>query len=505
MTKTFKPSWQETEAELNAILASQPAEFQSLIDPVQAARVPYASEIAHLKRFIEIWRATPNFRADYAGNHVAEVLRAYGLKVEPEASRYVLERSFCGTVEPEVEGMPLVARRHRFFMREKLLHREKLRSMGCAPSERRHRAWRQRQVNRSLGHLGVMFSESIVHGPVALEITDGCSVGCWFCGVSAEKKKNDYLYTEANAALWREVLAVLRSRMGDAAQNGFLYWASDPLDNPDYEKLVMDFVRICGRFPQTTTAIAHKDVERTRALLRLSFEHGCTINRFSVLSLGQFKKIIDAFTPEELLHCEIVAQHAEAAHLQSNAGRARNSERLRQRAGARGKSAAQWAEGPGTIACVSGWLINMPRRRVRLITPCPASDRWPDGYWTLEEGHFQTAADLDALLEGMTQRHMKMSVHAADIPRFRPDLQFEPTERGFLLRAFGCVAAFNGHGQTTLGRAIAVGRLTGAQIAIQMEGESGVPMQETFQNLNNLFDGGYLDEEPAFTESTSAS
>jgi hypothetical protein len=38
-----------------------------------------------------------------------------------------------------------------------------------------------------------------------------------------------------------------------------------------------------------------------------------------------------------------------------------------------------------------------------------------------------------------------------------------------------------------------------------MEGEFGVPMQDTFQNLNNLFDGGYLDEEPAFTESASAS
>jgi radical SAM family RiPP maturation amino acid epimerase len=330
-------------------------------------------------------------------------------------------------------------------------------------------------------------------------------VGCWFCGISAEKKKSDFLYTESNAALWRAVLAVLHSRVGDAAGSGFLYWASDPMDNPDYEKLAMDFARICGRFPQTTTAISHKDIERTRALLRQSAAHGSTINRFSVLSLGQFRKIMEAFTPEELLHCEIVGQHAEAAAIQSNAGRARNSPRLRQRAEAKGQSAAQWAENPGTIACVSGWLVNMPRRRVRLITPCPASDRWPDGYWTLEEGHFETAADLEALLDGMTRRHMKASVRASDIPRFRADLEFEASDGGFVLRATGCVASFKGVGQTLFGKAIAEGRRTAGEIALQMEREFEAPMEDTFNNLNGLFDGGYLDEEPAFTPTVSAS
>ena len=33
-----------------------------------------------------------------------------------------------------------------------------------------------------------------------------------------------------------------------------------------------------------------------------------------------------------------------------------------------------------TIACVSGFLIEPAAGRVRLISPEPCSDRWPDGY-----------------------------------------------------------------------------------------------------------------------------
>lgn len=496
MTNPLKTSWQETERNLNSIFENYPAEFQPLIEPQRAARVPYAADIAHLKRFIELWRGDGAFREAYPSDP-ARVASEYGLRLNLEAAQFLLEQPLGIGPAPDDNSVPLDARRYRLFLREKLLHREKVRSVECVPAEPRHRAWRERQMNRCLGHLGPMFSEAIVHAPFAIEITEGCSVGCWFCGVSAKKKKGDFAYTEQNASLWRDVLAVLRDRVGEAAKTGFLYWASDPLDNPEYEKFALDFAQICGCFPQTTTAIAHKDVERTGAILRMSIEQGCTINRFSVISFGQFKKIMAAFTPEELLHCEIVPQHPEAVQIQSNAGRARNSGRLRERAEAKGAEATQWASGPGTIACVSGFLINMPLGRVRLITPCPASDRWPDGYWILEEGFFETAADLDAILEGMATRHMPLSVRAADTPRFRHDLQFEPIDQGLLLRAHGSVATFKGIGQSAFGAAIAEGRRTVGDIVIEMEREFGLPLVISFQNLNQLLDGGFLDEEPA--------
>src|SRR5205814_8046857 len=109
-----------------------------------------------------------------------------------------------------------------------------------------------------------------------------------FCGVSAGRKGADFLYTPDNARLWRDVLAVLRRVVGPAAATGFCYWATDPLDNPDYERFALDVAEICGRFPQTTTAQPLKDPERTRALLALSVAHGCTINRFSILTLRAF-------------------------------------------------------------------------------------------------------------------------------------------------------------------------------------------------------------------------
>jgi hypothetical protein len=71
-------------------------------------------------------------------------------------------------------------------------------------------------------------------------------------------------------------------------------------------------------------------------------------------------------------------------------------------------------------------------RRIRLITPCPSSDRWSDGYWIFEEGHFQTAADLDALLEGMMDRHMKTAIGADNLVRFRRDLVLKRPAMGIV-------------------------------------------------------------------------
>ncbi len=487
--------WGRSEAELEAIFREHPDLFRPMIEPLAAREAPYAAELAAVKRFGERWRADRAFREALPGDPAAAATR-FGLETDPEELRALWDMEY-GQAQAADWRPPLAVQRYRLFVREKLLHRERLRTVECAPADPRHRAWRQRQINRSFGHLGPRAHDGIVHAPFAIELSLGCSVGCWFCGVSADRKKADFLYTPDNARLWRRVLEALRRPLGPAAATGFCYWATDPLDNPDYEKLCTDMADICGRFPQTTTAQPQKDPARTRALLRLSEDRGCTINRFSVLTLKQFDRVMEAFTAEELLHCEIVAQNAEASHIQGNAGRARGALRLTQRAREHGLVDDGWQQVPGTIACVSGWLLNMVERRVRLITPCPSSDRWPDGYWVLGDRRFRDGEELEDLLESMMERHMPMSLRASDPARFRPDLTV--TSDDDAIRAAGCGATTTVTGVPhlrELGEALSAGGLTVGELVVAHEDRYGRPAERTMHALNEIFDAGVLDEEP---------
>jgi len=491
-----KPDWQTTERELQQILASRP-ELRSLIDPLNLPETDYLREVAEVKRFCERWRADPKFRKLLPSNP-AGVTAEYGLSIDPEWLRSQWDPS-APVLPLDQEALPL--QRHRFFIREKLLFREKLRAADCAPSNPSFRHWRERQVRRGLTHLGIRSYEGIVHGPLAIELSDGCSVGCWFCGVSAKKKAGDYRYTPENAVEWREILAVLKRVIGPAATQGFLYWASDPLDNPDYEKFATDFANALGRFPQTTTSIAHRDLERTRRLLQLSQSLGCVINRFSILSLGQFNKILTALTPEELLHCELVLQNAESTQMQSQAGRARGHQKLeRRRSEARDEPITTETAPDGTIACVSGFLLNMVRRTVRLISPCPSSVDWPNGYWLFEERHFTDAADLERVMESMIERWMPVSIQAGRVVRFRPDLTYQGLEDGFELAGRGIKQSFRAAKpeglMRFLGDKILEGASTAGELALVLEDRWQVKPTTGFDIINQLFDAGQLDEAP---------
>jgi hypothetical protein len=68
--------------------------------------------------------------------------------------------------------------------------------------------------------------------------------------------------------LFREVLTNLHRYTGQRAGAWeFLYWATDPFDNPDWESFCLDFCDVFGRFPLTTTAQAMRDPARTHAFM----------------------------------------------------------------------------------------------------------------------------------------------------------------------------------------------------------------------------------------------
>lgn len=359
----------------------------------------------------------------------------------------------------------------------------------CGLTDPRHARWRLRQIARCRHEIGPARAGAIIFSPAAFELADGCSVGCWFCGVGAERLASWWRYTEENAALWRASLAGLGRVVGPGLRWGFCYWATDPLDNPDYERFVCDFHDLLGVFPQTTTAIAHRDVERTRALLRLSESRGMPINRFSILGLKQYRQVQAAFSPTELGAVELLPQNREGVLRKAVAGKAR--------AGRTSRAAELQTGDEGTIACVAGFLVNMVTQSVRLIAPCRASEARPLGYIVLGEDRFTDAAELEAIAERMFSR---LPQHVGDLPvvRFIDALGFTPTAHGFVLTGSHGTRRHEhpDHGPylRDLGLAIAEGRLAADQIALRACYGHGIAERATLSALATMFDEGLFDE-----------
>ena len=346
-----------------------------------------------------------------------------------------------------------------------------------------------------MGQLKKSIHDDIVHAPISFELSKGCSVGCWFCGISAPRLGDIFTYNNQNAQLWSEVLQVIKDILGtETASEGFCYWATDPLDNPDYEKFCSVFHETFGSFPPTTTAQPLKDVERTRALLKLSQEKGCELNRFSILSLNIFNQLHENFTAEELAEVELVLQNPEAIGFKADSGRSRDRKQKKAE-----KNPESVEDSPQTtIACVSGFLFSMVDRTVKLISPCPANERWKDGYIIYDEGTFTDANDLKTLLERMIEKHMPTSLRYNDIIRFRHDLKYESLSNGFQVSTRYLTSKFRNQPYLKeLGEIINQGDKTTREIVILLN-QFGVPEANTLYHLNMLFNKGLFDEEAQF-------
>lgn len=462
--------------------------------------------IGKVKRVLEWWSSSEPFRQLIAGDP-EEAARRYDLGFNPQAIRALWDPFFAR--EQGLPAHPAVAAYNRFF-RDKTIWRGQVKE-ECTPSDPRFSAWRARQISRNVMENGG-YDDYIIHTPFAIEITEGCSVQCWFCGVGATKVANSFLYTPENAALWRECLTVLRAKIGPASKWGFLYWATDPLDNPDYEHLASDFCDIIGMYPQTTTAQAHKHVERVRALLKESESRGCRVNRFSVLTEPLLRRIYKAFTADELTNVEIVAQMNDSTTAKAAAGafreRAQTKRELTDRenrklerlaetsnrlAGSEEKKAPPQ---PGTIACVSGFLLNMVTRTIKLISPCRASDAWPLGYIVFDEKTFSNAKELEHHVETMMAEHMPIRISLEDRIRFNPKFRYQKHDDGFHVVSEMNELSFRRADMANyvlaLGDQVNAGHRTAAQIALAGFFEHGVPEANTIGTLEALFQRGLL-------------
>ncbi len=447
---------------------------------------------SQIKRFYERWYADPDFQQQFLTDPYQAIVH-YNLNINSEDIRALWKR----VLAQRNAGKPaplFVERGIEEFYRKiyRKIKWDMFHTIAASSREPRFKAWRERQIARASSQMWKLVHDEIPHLTVAFELSKGCSVGCWFCGLSAPRLGDIFTYSQENAKLWREVLELLKNIHGSAAKASFCYWASDPLDNPDYEKFCSDFHELLGVFPRTTTALFLKDPARTRTLLKLSLEKGCVINRFSILSLKILDQLHKEFSPEELAFVRLELHNLESEDIKANSGRAR--EYNKRKASKNQETLDDSLQ--GTIASVSGFLFNMVERSVKLISPCNADDRWPLGYRIYESGTFTSIDDLKILLEGMIDRHMPLTVRPNDRISFRRDLKYESLPDGFQVSTRFKRHKFRKapYGKQ-LGEVINQGNKTAEEMA-SLFNTFGVPSVHIFQSLNLMFENGILDDEP---------
>lgn len=344
-------------------------------------------EIAYVKRLMEYDSLIPGFQQELTEDP-SGTLAKYGFSFSPQDVSFLPNTIEGGDVIMHAAFPDTPAEKYAEFMRKKTDQRGILRRL-CEPDNPSMKKWRARQIGRCTIQLGTKFS-ALIHAPFSIELSDGCSVGCDFCGLKAGRLKSVFRYTPENAALFNEILSAVREVIGPAAGQGTLYFASEPLDNPDYEKFMEDYIRCFDTIPQITTARADLNIERLRPLLDQINGSQKAIYRFSMLSEEMTRKIFDAFTPEELILTELLPQYDEApASGLVNAGRRAKEDKYED-----------------TISCMSGFVVNLARRDIKLTTPVWASKDHPTGECILEIATFTSGEEFKEILEGMISRHM---------------------------------------------------------------------------------------------------
>lgn len=463
-------------------------------------------EHAVAKRFFERWVADRTFRSELPGDPQGTLDR-YGIDLSVDDIRSLMEPGTTGHSPAVVSLWRTVHEKTRWV--------ERFYGSAVTPADARMASWRARQIERQRLDLGPYPTRSNIHASWCAELTKGCTGGCWFCAVSAERLSGVFERDVAGERIWKDLLGVLASRLGPGVGSGFLYWATDPLDNPDYERFCLDMYDATGIFPPTTTAFPLRDPARVRALLAMSEERGCWINRFSILSVKMLDRVHAEYDPVELAHVECLPLTRQAAFSFSNAGRFRANARKDPSLLEYSRDNlvhAPWYTGDdgyrsdedyplNSIGCVTGFIINMVDRRVQLVSPVTADDDWPDGMITFDEGTFDDAADLDGLLDSMMDRRMPPLVRGDDRPRFHAWLDYEEVADGFVLKGrFGQEARITeparGDALRSLGRHVHDGRSSAAEIVTRIASERSIPAAAVQGDLDRVQAAGVLDDVP---------
>jgi len=439
--------------------------------------------ISLFKRFGEMHYGDPAFRKEFTADPWRTVQKhrfALSRDQVEDLSRWFSKPS----PRPDCDKHEIVQLGNKY---KEAMRSSAFKERAESAADPRYRAWRARQVARINSQMRKCISDEVRHIVVAFELTKGCSMRCWFCSFAAPRLSGVFRYTAANAGLWAEVLEVVKEVLDPSGGAGICYYGTEPMDNPDYEKFCVDFHRQFGFFPQTTTADALRNADRTKALNRLAYEKSCTVNRFSVLSVSMLRRIHATFSPEELINVYLFFMYGLHVCGMSRAGRARQKAESDSELGRR--LTAEYSP-----ACMSGFMLNMVDRSVQLVAPCPPSDRWPQGQRIFDTAAFSSARDLKPIMRSMIDKHMPISLTSSDPVRFRDDLEYKPIPDGFEVATRFMTRTFRGgRPMSLLGELVREGNRTAGQVAAVLEG-CFVPSSTTSEMLALLLKSAVLDD-----------
>lgn len=458
---------------------------------------------AHIKRFLELLEGDPDVRARVAGGAVLrpQVLADAGLDLpademdvfwplpdigrrppaEQQAWRQAFESSRLGRMW--IDWSQAQEERQSRALRERV------------PSDPRARAWRARRLARVRSE-AIRVTDLGYFPLLTFELTEGCSVQCWFCALDPERLKGVFAYTPENRALWRDVLGHAWDLLGPGCRNAMCYHGTDPTDNPDFFRFQEDLVEAFGVLPQVTTAQPLRDVAWTRTLLEWQRRFPDSHHRFSILSLGTLRRVHQTFTPEDLLDVGLVMQHKEALGRRVECGRAA-ARQDRLEAEARYRASMNVPEDihrQTTCECTCGYLVNMVTRQIKLISPATPSADAPLGYATHAEGTFDTGAGFHAFLEQTMAEHMPLHLPPGRRLRFWDDLRYERLPDGFRVTSrFRTQAARGTPHLGLLGDLIHAGTRTTAEVSDALI-RAGMPVLDASGWLDRVYQTGVIAE-----------
>ena len=387
---------------------------------------------------------------------------------------------------------PLLALWLRFILHQRMRIEEVCKQRRLPDSQNtRFENWRTRRINSAQSELGG-YNSYIDHPILALELSEGCSVQCWFCSFSAQKLGRILDYQE-NKDFFRGVARACADIFGSkAAGLAMLYYASEPFDNPRYIDYLRDYADITGAVTCTSTAVC-ADKKWIDDLLAFYRPYNLPWPRLSVLSTKILHKIHDQHTPYELRDVSLLMQLKDSGQPKVLGGRIlAQKDDMRQ---CNGKNDLPGSIPQGSIACVTGFLINLVRKDIKLVSPCYVSEKWPCGYRIFDQASFDTVDDFHSAMLDMIERNMPETPPAHMPLQLRDDLVCRTAEKGFDLVSPNQILHFQNKSVfQALGELLIkppVSYADAFDILLDKYGQNPLEVQAV---LKNLFNNGLLDE-----------